>query len=86
MGITDKQRGKVIVGNGSLTESMLDGAALAGTVVTAGTAVNVAHGLGKIPVVAFIMTGDAYIASVDVTNIVVNSSKSAHAFTAYAMK
>ena len=86
MSITDKTRGKCIIGDGSLTERMIDGAALSGTVVTAGTAVSVAHGLGKTPVVAFIMTGDAYIGSIDDTYINVNSSKSAHAFTAYAMK
>lgn len=85
MGIVKKDRGKVIIGDSSLKERKLNGAAISGTVVTAGTQVGVAHGLGSTPVIAFIMVGDAYIGSVTDTYVYVNSAKSAHAFTAYAM-
>jgi len=85
MGIVKIDRGRVIVGNESIRERHLKGALLTGTVVTAGTQVTVAHGLGVAPTISFIRTGDAYIGSVDATNIYVNSDKSAHAFTAYAM-
>jgi len=85
MGIVSKTRGKVIIGDTSLKEAKFAGAVLTGTVVTAGTAVNVAHGLGATPAMAWIVQGDAYVVSSDATNVSVNSSHSAHAFKAYAL-
>jgi len=95
MGIVKKTRGKVIIGDGSVTngkladdtlkEAKLNGAKLSGTVATAGTAVTVAHGLGSTPTMAFIVQGDAYVSSVDGTNVTVNSSHSSHDFYVYAL-
>jgi len=95
MGIVSKTRGKVIVGDGSITnaklsddtikEAKLNGARVGGTVTTAGTTVNVAHGLGDTPTIAWCVEGDAYVTSFDSTNVTVNSTQSSVDFYVYAL-
>lgn len=79
--VTALQLGAAAVGKAALNTATLTGT----THATPGTGVNVAHGITGTPT-CFVAIGNAYIDSVDATNVVIKSAGISQACTIIAIK